>query len=301
MGPGFAGVPGHVHPRSGPGVGLVRAAVGCQAGRSQRPSQRRTRCDREVRLHSRERRAHGPAGYARAGGGSAGDGATAGQPGVPRAAGRHRGQHTPVDRGRPTDGGRVGHAERSTPVGSQARRPRQRHTTIVLVHKRLPETSAYSPKLAQDIAYVVLEASSAEEASGAHNPEKGIDPPRSLGWQSGDRLVVLVEGLADADLQRLVDQPRTKRRIPNILNGFGRFLVRRSSVRAPRGPPVFVLVGASTPTNTAKTMGIIPPNAADLVDEFGGARARALVAVRHAIYRDRATDFHVRHDCRADE
>ena len=49
---------------------------------------------------------------------------------------------------------------------------------------------------------------------------------------------------------------------------------------------MFVLVGASTPTNTAKMMGIIPPAAADLVDEFGGARARALVAVRHAIYRD---------------
>jgi Family of unknown function (DUF6325) len=49
---------------------------------------------------------------------------------------------------------------------------------------------------------------------------------------------------------------------------------------------VFVLVGASTPTNTAKMMGIIPPDAADLVDEFGRARARALVAVRHAIYRD---------------
>ena len=52
-GPRVAGVPGHVHPRVGPGLGLVRAAARCQAGRSQRPSQRRTRCDREVRLHCR--------------------------------------------------------------------------------------------------------------------------------------------------------------------------------------------------------------------------------------------------------
>ena len=94
-----------------------------------------------------------------------------------------------------------------------------------------------------------------------------------------------MEGLADADLQVLVDWPRTKRRIPNILNGFGRFLVPRSR-SSPTGPPAFVLVGASTPTNTAKLMGVMPPDAADLVDEFGGARALALVAVGHAIYRN---------------
>ena len=103
LGPRFAGVPGHVHPRGGAGLGLVRAAVGRQTGRRQCPSRRRARCDREVRLHPRERGAHCPPRYARAGGGSPNGSATAGQPGVPRAAGRHHGQHTAVRSWPPAD------------------------------------------------------------------------------------------------------------------------------------------------------------------------------------------------------
>lgn len=81
--------------------------------------------------------------------------------------------------------------------------------TIVPVPKRLPETSLYSPKLAQDIGYVVLEASSAEDALGELLVlRKGLTVPDPQWWQSGETLVKAVEGLADPDLQVIVDELR---------------------------------------------------------------------------------------------
>jgi len=60
-----------------------------------------------------------------------------------------------------------------------------------------------------DIGYVVLEASSAEDALGELLVlRKGLTVPDPQWWQSGETLVKALEGLADPDLQVIVDELR---------------------------------------------------------------------------------------------